>query len=354
MKLVERYLAKTILAAIGLITLLLVGLQFFILFVNQLGDLGKGDFHILNAITFVLLQLPYQIYLFFPVASLLGALVGLGVLANHSELVVMRAAGFSVGQITLSVIKASLIVLIFVTALGETGVPYLSRFGNQLKMQAISGGQAITTRQGVWMRINKNDFVTIGLVLPENILLNVYQFHFKENQELAYARKIDKLIYKDNKWQAYMMHETKIEKDKTFVFEYPERLWDLSINPIIFSLRSTQPDEMSLFALAKFLKAEVHEENTNVYELVFWQRLFQPLTTIVMMILAIPFIFGPLRSSTMGSKLVLGTSVGFGFYLMNRFLGPISQVYQWPPILAALVPTLIFACLGLYLMRRVR
>ncbi|MCK1890503.1 LptF/LptG family permease, partial [Legionella pneumophila] len=50
--------------------------------------------------------MPYQVYLFFPIASLLGCLVGLGVLANHSELVVMRAAGISIGQITGAVLKA--------------------------------------------------------------------------------------------------------------------------------------------------------------------------------------------------------------------------------------------------------
>src|SRR6478735_8570381 len=93
----ERYIAKTVLASIGLVTLMLVGLQIFILFVNQLDDLGKVDYGLAQASVFVLLQMPYQVYLFFPMASLLGCLVGLGVLANHSELIVMRAVGLSIG-----------------------------------------------------------------------------------------------------------------------------------------------------------------------------------------------------------------------------------------------------------------
>ena len=71
-----------------------------------------------------------------------------------------------------------------------------------------------------------------------------------------------------------------------------------------------------------------------------------------MMMIAIPFIFGPLRSSTMGSKLLAGAAVGFGFNILNRFFGPLSHVYQWPPFLAAIIPTCIFALLGVYLMRR--
>ena len=84
---------------------MLAGLQIFILFVDQLDDLGKVDYGIVQAAFFVLLQMPYQVYLFFPMASLLGCLIGLGVMANHSELIVMRAAGMSIGQITWSSFK---------------------------------------------------------------------------------------------------------------------------------------------------------------------------------------------------------------------------------------------------------
>ena len=61
-----------------------------------------------------------------------------------------------------------------------------------------------------------------------------------------------------------------------------------------------------------------------------------------------------LRSSTMGSKLLAGATVGFGFHIINRFLGSVSQVYQFPPVIAAIGPTCLFALLGLYLMRRVK
>ncbi|WP_040187389.1 LptF/LptG family permease, partial [Legionella pneumophila] len=76
-KILDRYIAKTVLSAIGLVTLMLVGLQIFILFVNQIDDLGRADYGIVQAGVFVLLQMPYQVYLFFPIASLLGCLVGL-------------------------------------------------------------------------------------------------------------------------------------------------------------------------------------------------------------------------------------------------------------------------------------
>lgn len=354
MKILDQYVAKTVLSAIGLVTLMLAGLQVFILFVNQLDDLGKGDYGIVQAAIFVFLQMPYQVYLFFPMASLLGCLIGLGVLASHSELVVMRAAGMSIGQITGAVLKASVLLIVVVTTLGETVVPMMSHYANDHKAMALSGGQSLRTAQGVWLRYG-NDFISITSVLPDNVLQNVYQFHFDDQHNLTFAREIREAKYTDHSWIAYTINQTEFLADRTKVSTFDSMPWDIPVKPEILRISGTNPDEMTLHELNRYLREQKRtQQYAQVYKLAFLQRLIQPFTTMVMMVLAIPFIFGPLRSSTMGSKLLVGATVGFGFHIVNRFFGPVSTVFQWPPELAALGPTFIFALLGLYLMRRVK
>jgi len=354
MKLLELYIAKTVLASIALVTLMLAGLQIFMLFVDQLDSLGKGDYGIVQAASFVFLQMPYQVYLFFPMASLLGCLIGLGILANHHELVVMRAAGMSIGQVTIAVLKASVVVIVLVTLFSETLMPSMVRLANDQKTEAISGGQTLRTAKGVWMR-NHNDFLNIGFIQPNNILEHVYQFHFDDAHHLKVARKIAKIVYVNGVWKAYDISETVINDRETKARNLSLMDWDVSLKPSILSVSGSEPDEMTLQGLYQYLHAQKKSHQTaSNYQLVFWQRIIQPLTTVVMMVLAIPFIFGPLRSSTMGSKLLAGATVGFGFHIINRFLGSVSQVYQFPPELAAIGPTLIFALLGIYLMRRVQ
>lgn len=354
MKLLDRYIAKTVLSAIALVTLMLAGLQIFILFVNQLDDIGKADFGIWQTAIYVLLQMPYQVYLFFPLASLLGCLIGLGLMANNRELVVMRAAGMSIGQITLAVLKAAFIVILLVTITGETIVPRLAHWGNDQKMQALSGGQTLRTAHGVWVR-NDNDFIAIGTILANNTLDNVFQFRFDDAHRMRLARKIAKIVYVNNQWQAYNISETIIDDNHTLARKISQMPWDVSVKPSILRVSSNEPDEMTLHELRQFLRAQKknHQSALN-YQLAYWQRLMQPFTTAVMMMLAIPFIFGPLRSSTMGSKILIGATAGFGFHIINRFFGPVSQVFQWPAEIAAVGPTFLFALLGLYLMRRVK
>jgi lipopolysaccharide export system permease protein len=352
--LLDKYIAKTVLASIALVTLVLSGLQIFILFVNQLDDLGKANFGFIQAASFVLLQLPYQVYLFFPMASLLGCLIGLGVMANHRELVVMRAAGMSIAQVTIAVLKAAAIVILIVTVLSETLIPQLSKIGNDQKTQAISSGQTYRGSHSVWVRFH-NDFISIGSVLPNNTLENIYQFHFTPNHQLLFARYMQKVVYNANGWVASDVSETQLQGDKTVANYQKSMLWEVMLNPDVLNMNGKESEEMTIIELKKFLKEQKKNHQLYFsYQLSYWQRIVQPFTTVVMMILAIPFIFGPLRSSSMGSKLLAGALVGFSFHIINRFFGPISQVFQWPAEIAAIVPTVLFAVIGIILMRKAR
>jgi lipopolysaccharide export system permease protein len=353
-RILERYISRSVLSAIALVTLVLVGLQVFILFVNQVDDLGQVDYGIAQAAFFVLLQMPYQVYLFFPVASLLGCLIGLGVLANHSELIVMRSAGMSIGQITAAVLKASFIVIVLITTLGETVVPLMAHYSNQYKVAALTGGQTLRTSKGAWLRYG-NDFVSIALVQNGNILQAVKQFRFDQKHNLTLARHIDEVKYENNVWIAYGVSQTEFSENATKATQFKTINWDVPVKLDILKLAGTNPDEMTLMELKRYIKDQKNnQQNVSNYKFALLQRIIQPLNTVVMMVLAIPFIFGPLRSSTMGSKLLVGAMVGFGFHLGNRFFGPVSTVFQWPPELAAFAPTVIFALIGVYLMRRVR
>ncbi|STY28184.1 permease [Legionella wadsworthii] len=354
MKILDRYIAKTVLGSIGLVTLMLVGLEIFILFVKELSDLGRVDYGIAQASFFIILQMPYQVYLFFPMASLLGSLIGLGILANHSELVVMRSSGMSIAQITWAVIKASLLLILFVTALGETVIPYLTHYSNDYKTAAVSGGQTLRTTKGSWMRYG-NDFIFVGFISSNEILNDIYQFRFDNQHHLIMSRYIHEAKYSPAGWVAFDVRQTNFDANKTTNQAYVSLPWEISVKPKILMISSIEPDEMTLKELNRYIREQKHNhQNVHNYQFAFLQRIIQPLTTMVMMILAIPFIFGPLRSSTMGSKLLVGAAVGFSFHILSRFFGPLSTVFQLPPELAALGPSLIFALLGLYLMRRVR
>ncbi|WP_039792239.1 LptF/LptG family permease, partial [Pseudomonas agarici] len=81
-------------------------------------------------------------------------------------------------------------------------------------------------------------------------------------------------------------------------------------------------------------------------------KILQPLVTGALVLMAISFIFGPLRSVTLGQRVFTGVLVGFTFRIAQDLLGPSSLVFGFSPLLAVLVPAGICAVAGLWLLRR--
>ena len=139
-KILDWYIGRTIIATSALCLITLVGLSSIIKYVEQLRQVGKGTYDLMGALYFVLLSMPRDIEMFFPMAALLGALIGLGMLAASSELVVMQAAGYSKLDIGVSVLKTAIPLMLIVMVLGQWGAPQAQKMARDLRAFQKSGG----------------------------------------------------------------------------------------------------------------------------------------------------------------------------------------------------------------------
>jgi lipopolysaccharide export system permease protein len=73
-----------------------------------------------------------------------------------------------------------------------------------------------------------------------------------------------------------------------------------------------------------------------------------------MLLLALPFVFGPLRSVSIGYRILTGTLLGIAFHLINQTIGFMGLVYHLPPLLSAFLPALLLLATVVVLLRRVR
>jgi len=106
----------------------------------------------------------------------------------------------------------------------------------------------------------------------------------------------------------------------------------------------------NLYAYANYLEKQQLENSE--YWLSFWKKLLQPLVTASLVIIAVSFIFGPLREVTMGYRIFTGVIVGIIFRTSQDLLGPASLVYGFSPLLAVSFPMLVCFVVGFYLLRR--
>ncbi len=352
MKILAYYIAKTTIIATALVTLVISGVLFLMLLLGEIRNIGIGDYGIFQVIIYVLLRLPSELYRFSPLLLLLGSIIGLSTLSSHRELAVMRTSGFSIRQIIKSVLMAAMLILLMVSVTAEWLAPHLSYKAEVQKENAKNAGEAVVTSSGIWFHID-NNFIHVNQIVDRQLLQGVTRYQLDNNHHLLTAYYAKTLSYDHHRWVMKEVVKTSFYKDKTKSQTLSQADWNLKLNDNLLNAGLIEPSDMSLpklAAYAHYLKQNGLQASEYQYE--FWQRIFQPLVSLVMIFLAIPFVLGTMSASTTGWRLVMGVVVGFVFFILNAFLGQLCIVYQLPPILAALLPLVIFMVLGIFLSKQ--
>ncbi len=351
----DRYIGKTIFNTIMMTLFMLVSLSAIIKFVDELKRAGKGAYTALGAGTYTLLSIPKDIQIFFPMAALLGALLGLGMLAQRSELVVMQASGFTRMQVAGSVMKTAIPLVLLTMAIGEWVAPAGEQMARNYRAQMIYGGSLLSTQQGLWAKDGHN-FVYIERVKANNELagISIYSFTPERRLETVRYAASAKFDTKDKVWKLSQVDESDLRDSKQITGKQTVTgTWKTNLTPDKLGVVALDPDALSISGLHNYVKyLKSSGQDSGRYQLNMWSKVFQPVSVAVMMLMALSFIFGPLRSVPMGVRVVTGISFGFLFYVLDQIFGPLSLVYNIPPLVGALLPSASFLLISLWLLTR--
>lgn len=351
MRKLDRYIGTHVLLAILTVLGIIVGLALLFAFIDELGDV-KGSYSTLNAAVYVLLTTPSRIYEMLPMAALIGCLIGLGTLASSSELTIMRAAGVSLGRIVVAVMKPMLLLMLVGVLNGEYVAPWSENIAQASRSSAQGAGEAQSSKRGLWHR-QGDEFVHINAVQPSGLLLGVTRYRFDDQRNLLSASFARRARFDNDAWMLTDVATTHFRGDHTEVINAPEERWDVQLTPELVSTVVMEPDALSITGLWRYIHyLDEQGLNNSRYWLAFWTKVLQPAVTVALVLLAISFIFGPLRSVTLGQRIFTGVIVGFVFRILQDLLGPASQVFGFSPLLAVAIPAGLCALAGVYLLRR--
>ncbi|WP_163937897.1 LPS export ABC transporter permease LptG [Paraferrimonas sp. SM1919] len=352
MRILDWYIARIILATTALTLLTLTGLSSIIKWVDQLRLIGQGDYQILDAMLYSFYLIPRDIEMFFPMAVLLGALMGMGVLAQNSELVVMQAAGLSRLQIVTSVMKTAVPLMVVIMAMSEWVAPEGERIALELRTEKISGGSLIKGLKGTWAKDGDN-FVNINEVEDIFSLRGVTQYKLDDQHQLKEVIFAEKAQFNNNYWQLENVTHSFFSMDKIEKIEQETGFWVSSLTPDKLSVVSSNPKSLSISGLLAYLEyLEVNKQDPSHYQLALWRKLMQPVIIAVMMLMALSFVFSPIRTSNFGARMLIGMAAGFGYFLCSEVFATASLVFQLPPILGAMAPSVFFTMLAIWLLKK--
>jgi lipopolysaccharide export system permease protein len=340
MNLIDRYLYRTVvvyaLMAIGV--LLTLGALF--LFIGEQSDIGIGNYSAADAFLYTLLNLPQQAFDILPIAAMIGALMGLGNLASGSELVVTRASGVSVWRVAWPVGLAGATLALAMYGIGEYAAPPMAQLAKREKTSAKLADVSFAGQSGAWVK-DGNLILRLQTGEVNGEFGGVTLFRI-DGSRLESIQRADRISIADpGRWRLHDVETTRFGADHVTSDTATEATISSTINPAFLGLAATDPDLLTLRGLASYIDhLRRNKLDTAVYEIGFWSRIARVFAVVVVTLLALPFVFGPLRTTGAGTRTVVGILLGVVFFLITRTVENAGQLFNLNPILVGWLPTL--------------
>lgn len=379
----DRYLASAVLKATGAVLACLATLVTLFTAADELRD-GTPGYNAGLAMLYVLYSTPRRLCEVAPYGVFVGALVGLGALAERQEITILRAAGVSVRRLFASVAVPSLALLLASQALGEFVAPRGEALAATIKLKLLRGvgGGAIASQY--WHR-EGNLYTNVDGFGPNGVLLGVRQFQLDEGR-LRLSRQAARAIYQGigsdggRDWLLHDVAETTFPAETAFPVEppaagrpfapavpaskegphstvtrrYETLTWRTTADPRLLSAKALFDPAKLSFADLRFQIDYLAGEGLDAtrYRVSFWRKALEPAAVLGLVLLALGCILGPLRETGIGARLAVGVATGLAYKYLLDLLAPMSSVFGLPPLLGMAIPVAACWAAGWTLARR--
>lgn len=353
MRTLRRYLMREILYATLLVLAALLLLFAFFDLVEQIRDLGRGNYQMRHMVRHVLLSLPGHVYQISPIAALIGTLFALAQLVASSEYTVMRTSGVSVTRLLGAILSAGVILAALTVAIGEYIGPLCDQLAQRLRSRELTGIVMQEFRSGLWLKDDAR-FINVREVSDDGQLKGVRIYEFDEALRLRAVSAAQSGVYQGGqRWLLSGLSRTAISEVRTETSKMASLEWQSVLDPSLLNVLMVKPAQMSAASLMSFSQhLRDNRQKSLRYEIALWTKIAYPLAVLTMMVLALPFAYFQRRQGGVGGRLVAGIMIGLVFYLLNQLSAHLGLLNEWPPQASALAPTGLFLCLALIMLWR--
>ena len=115
-------------------------------------------------------------------------------------------------------------------------------------------------------------------------------------------------------WLLEKVQRTELTPEQASIDSVTTQTWYTEVTPQLLALEVVALDSLptcQLWPYARYLKNQglIYRD----VELAFWRKMFQPIAVAGLVLVAMSFIFGPLRDGNLGARIFAGVIVGVVF-----------------------------------------
>jgi lipopolysaccharide export system permease protein len=358
MSLLVSYIVRAILRATALVALVLVAVASVVEFVGQLDDVGLASYGLPQALLYVALRTPTKLFDVLPAAALIGSLLGLGNLAVHRELVVLRTSGVSQYRLVAAAGAAGAVLLVVMWLLGESLAPSLGDYARRSRADALFESVNTVSAQSMVLWEGDRIFDLRGPAPGEVSGLRIRVFEIEGDtalRRIEEAELVAPVRPGSEVWEMLDYAETEFSDSGTSARRMTQLRRDVGLSREMLELSEVRVDLLELPQLKQRIDyLESRGLDAGQFLGAYWGRIANSTSVVLMTMLALPFVLGSLRSASAGARMIVGLIIGLGYYVLGELSASIPEVFALDPVVAAWAPSALLLAITVVAVARLR
>lgn len=360
MKIIDRYLVRGFLAPLFFCVIFFCVLFIIIDAFNNIDEFIRNQVSLQTIAIYYLYSLPSMLIQVVPISSLVSLLLILGSLNKHNEIIALKASGVSSFQILLPYLFMGMIISFFLFLISETILPHAS-----IASTSIRQGLIEKTKEGSTERSIKNVAVYSSggrmiyareYQIANQSLHDVVILEDSQGRVLKSKMTAKSALFENNNWRLFDVIQYDLDEHGELISEpkYTEVVnLDLKEKPEDFVKEASQIDFMSAKQLREYIHHLKHSnlKLVNRLKVDFHNKIAFPFISFIVMLIGAPLAMKTERSSAMvgiGTSFVLVVV----YYTLQSLCLAMGKGGYLPPFISAWLVNVIFALIGLYLIRK--
>jgi lipopolysaccharide export system permease protein len=311
----------------ALVWIVMLFLDFAVTLVMELENLSD-DKNFLTIFNFVLYEQLHKGMQYLESSMLIGTLIALSIFNQQGNLVFLRSAGFSPLKIVLVSGLGPLILSAALIFLDET------LFMDLAKTSKIINQPNQSAEVTQWEMVEKNLIGLRRINASEAEAIRIIEFN---NQQRI------------SSFTSYQ--EGELDNGKLKITDHStQKIFDF---PASFLLSSNLLENFSLPSLLKLKSTYQLEKDLQKIDSLIFSRALLPISIIAIIFLAGSLMFDSMRSGGLGRQIIIGISLGLIYDLIKDLSVASFLTYQWPILIAHLLPIIIIIGIGTYKFKKI-
>jgi len=333
--------------------MLFLGLSFLVDFFDRLDDFIKYAAPVSTVLRYFLFKAPLFITQAAPAAALTGALLSLGLLARHRELLALKTCGVSSWQIARPLLLSAGILSIGTLAWNEVVVPYCfhqSRYINtvEIKKKTFHG---LFHERGFWYHGEHAFYHIDHFDSHKNILFGLTIYTLDSHFQVRSLVEISQASWKEGQWHFENVQEKSLSPEETTP-PVPRVGYNwLQETPEDFALVDIEAEEFSFQQLrAHIANLQRKGLDATEYQVDLQLKGAIPVALLAMTLLGLSLTIPGSGQFPLATALGLALIGGFGYWIILALTVSLGHSGVLSPFLAAWSANGVTCLLGTFLL----